>query len=78
MLSRPEPKSIDRKARLRTPSRGVPKQPPDDRRANFEETYLPLDPEMAAEFPSLSVFETDVAYPAGEARQEADMEIVEL
>ena len=34
--------------------------------------------EMAAEFSSLSLFETDVHYAAGEARQEADMEVVEL
>jgi NADH-quinone oxidoreductase subunit G len=34
--------------------------------------------EMAAEFDALSVFETDVQYAASEARQEADMEVVEL
>ena len=34
--------------------------------------------EMAAEFPTLSVFETDVTYPTVEGKQEADMEVVEL
>jgi NADH-quinone oxidoreductase subunit G len=34
--------------------------------------------EMAAEFPALSVFETEVHYPPAEGKQEADMEIVTL
>jgi hypothetical protein len=34
--------------------------------------------EMAAEFDGLSVFETDVSYPTVSARQEPDMEVVEL
>ncbi|MEM1423184.1 MAG: 2Fe-2S iron-sulfur cluster-binding protein [Planctomycetota bacterium] len=34
--------------------------------------------EMAAEFAELSVFETEVSYPATEAKQVADMEMVEL
>jgi hypothetical protein len=33
---------------------------------------------MAAEFPALSVFETEVHYPPAEGKQEADMEIVQL
>jgi glutamate synthase (NADPH/NADH) small chain len=47
MLPKPDPKSVDRKTRMQLPSNGVPKQPPEQRRANFEETYLPLDPESA-------------------------------
>ena len=34
--------------------------------------------EMAAEFAPLSVFETEVSYPSVEARQQPDMEVVEL
>jgi len=34
--------------------------------------------EMAAEFPALSVFETEVHYPPAENKQSPDMEIVEL
>lgn len=34
--------------------------------------------EMAAEYAALSVFETDVHYPSVPAKQEADMEVVEL
>ena len=34
--------------------------------------------EMAAEYATLSVFETEVSYPSVEVRQEADMQVVEL
>ncbi len=34
--------------------------------------------EMAAEFPALSVFETEVSYPGVEARQEPEVQVVEL
>jgi len=34
--------------------------------------------EMASEFPALSVLETDVHYPSVEAKQEPDMQVVEL
>ncbi len=47
MLPRPSAKEIDRKARMQAPTRGVPKQDPDVRRSNFDETYLPLEPETA-------------------------------
>jgi glutamate synthase (NADPH/NADH) small chain len=48
MLPRPNPKEIDRKARMQLPARPVPKQDPEVRRSNFDETYLPFDPETAA------------------------------
>jgi len=47
MQPRPDPKAIDRKARMRLPAHPVPKQPPEARRCNFEETYLPFDAETA-------------------------------
>jgi glutamate synthase (NADPH/NADH) small chain len=47
MLPKPNPKEIDRKARLAADAGPVPKQDPQERRANFRETYLPFDPEAA-------------------------------
>jgi len=47
MLPKPNPKEIDRKARLAAEAGPVPKQDPDERRSNFRETYLPFDPEEA-------------------------------
>ncbi len=47
MLPQPNPKEIDRKSRLAAASPGVPRQDPTVRIHNFEETYLPLDPDTA-------------------------------
>jgi len=47
MLPKPSPKEIDRKGRLAAEAHGVPKQDPEVRRRNFQETYLPFDPETA-------------------------------
>lgn len=47
MLPRPSPKEIDRKARLAAEAHAIPKQDPQVRRHNFNETYLPFDPETA-------------------------------
>jgi glutamate synthase (NADPH/NADH) small chain len=49
MLPRPNPKEIDRKARMRLPAHAVPKQDPHARRRNFDETYLPLDADTAVQ-----------------------------
>jgi len=47
MLPKPNPKEVDRKGRLAAEAHGVPKQDPEVRRHNFQETYLPFDPETA-------------------------------
>ncbi len=47
MLARPNPKEIDRKARMQLPAHPVPKRAPGSRRSNFEETYLPFEPDTA-------------------------------
>jgi glutamate synthase (NADPH/NADH) small chain len=47
MLPRPNPKEIDRKARMALPETEIPKQNPVERRANFDEVYLPFDEESA-------------------------------
>jgi glutamate synthase (NADPH/NADH) small chain len=47
MLPKPSPKEIDRKGRLAAAAHGVPKHDPEVRRHNFQETYLPFDPETA-------------------------------
>ncbi|MBM4414820.1 MAG: NAD(P)-dependent oxidoreductase [Chloroflexi bacterium] len=44
---RPDPKAIDRKARLRIPSNLPPKQAPADRAHNWDEVYFLFDPEIA-------------------------------
>ncbi|MSQ35842.1 MAG: NAD(P)-dependent oxidoreductase [Dehalococcoidia bacterium] len=44
---RPDPKSIDRKARLRMPSNLPAKQPPAERVHNWDEVYFLFDPEFA-------------------------------
>ena len=47
MRASPDPKAIDRKARMQLPAHAVPKQEPGVRRGNFDETYLPFDAETA-------------------------------
>jgi len=49
MLPKPNPKEIDRKARLAAEAHPVPKQDPSVRRQNFEETHLPFDLQSAIE-----------------------------
>lgn len=44
---RPDPKSIDRKGRLRIPSQLPAKQPPEQRVENWDEVYFLFDPEVA-------------------------------
>jgi glutamate synthase (NADPH/NADH) small chain len=47
MLPKPNPKEIDRKARMALPDTVIPKQDPVERRGNFDEVYLPFDEESA-------------------------------
>lgn len=47
VLTRPDPKAIDRKARFALPAQPVPKRDPAERAKSFEETYLPLDRDAA-------------------------------
>ena len=49
MLRKPNPKEIDRKARMALPETKIPKQDPVARRTNFDEVYLPFDEESAKE-----------------------------
>ena len=49
MLRKPNPKEIDRKARMALPTTPIPKQDPVARRTNFDEVYLPFDEESAKE-----------------------------
>jgi glutamate synthase (NADPH/NADH) small chain len=47
MLPKPDPKAIDRKARLALPDTQLELQDPVKRRSNFDEVYLPFDEESA-------------------------------
>jgi len=47
MLRKPNPKEIDRKARMALPETEIPKQDAVERRGNFDEVYLPFDEESA-------------------------------
>ncbi len=47
MLPKPHPTEINRKARLAAKPQAVPLQDAQERRRNFRQTYLPLDPEAA-------------------------------
>jgi glutamate synthase (NADPH/NADH) small chain len=47
MLPQPEPRTIDRQARLRAQPQEVPTRPPERRVRNFDEVFLPWTPDMA-------------------------------
>ncbi len=47
MLPRPNPREIDRRARLAMSATPIPCQEPSKRTANFDEVYLPFDEETA-------------------------------
>ncbi|UCG88418.1 MAG: dihydropyrimidine dehydrogenase, partial [Gemmatimonadota bacterium] len=47
MLPRPDPKAIDRKARMALPDQPIPKQDPGVRVENFDEVYEHYEPEAA-------------------------------